>query len=94
MFNPSRAHEDHFLLNDKKELMHDNQLARIGSLVERTASQIQFVASILRDKLPPELNNEKFVVVKLSQNDKLFRIESGGRAPSTGDDSGTGNDHD
>lgn len=70
----------HFLLNDKKELMHDNQLSRIGSLIERTADQIQFVASILRDKLPIELNQEKFIVVKLSQDDKLFRIESGGNA--------------
>lgn len=71
----------HFLLNDKKELMHDNQLERIGRLVERRSEQVQFVASILRDKLPPGLNNEKFFVVKLSQTDKLFRIESDGRDP-------------
>lgn len=73
----------HFLLNDKKELMHDNQLERIGRLVERKSDHVQFVASILRDKLPPELNNDEFVVVKLSQKDKLFRVESGGRAPDS-----------
>jgi uncharacterized protein YydD (DUF2326 family) len=72
----------HFLLNDKKELMHDNQLERIGRLVERRSDQVQFVASILRDKLPPGLNNEEFFVVKLSQTDKLFRIESDARDPS------------
>ena len=71
----------HFLLNDKKELMHDNQLERIGRLVERRSEQVQFVASILRDKLPAGLNNEEFFVVKLSQTDKLFRIESDGRDP-------------
>jgi uncharacterized protein YydD (DUF2326 family) len=71
----------HFLLYDKKELMHDNQLARIGNLVERKSDHIQFVASILRDKLPAELDQEKFIVVRLSQRDKLFRIESGGREP-------------
>lgn len=71
----------HFLLNDKKELMHDNQLERIGRLVERKSEQVQFVASILRDKLPSKLNDEKFFVVKLSQADKLFRIESSGRNP-------------
>lgn len=71
----------HFLLNDKKELMHDNQLAHIGDLVSRRSSQLQFVASILRDKLPPELNDEKLVVLKLSQADKLLRIENEGRAP-------------
>ena len=35
---------------------------------------IQFVASILKDVLPEELNREEFFVVKLSQGDKLFRI--------------------
>lgn len=71
----------HFLLNDKKELMHDNQLERIGRLIERKADQIQFVASILRDKLPPELNKEEYMVVQLSQADKLFRVETNGRPP-------------
>jgi hypothetical protein len=36
---------------------------------------IQFVASILKDKLPEELNREENIVVKLSQGDKLFRVE-------------------
>lgn len=63
----------HFLLNDKKELMHDNQLLKIAQLVN--CKGIQFVASILKDKLPEELNKEEFFVVKLSQGDKLFRVE-------------------
>ena len=63
----------HFVLNDKKELMHDNQLVKIAEVVNR--SNIQFVASILKDKLPAELNKEEYFVVKLSQDDKLFRIE-------------------
>ncbi|MDH4317048.1 MAG: DUF2326 domain-containing protein [Desulfobulbaceae bacterium] len=63
----------HFLLNDKKELMHDNQLVKIAQLVNNKG--IQFVASILKDKLPEELNREEYFVVKLSQTDKLFRIE-------------------
>jgi uncharacterized protein YydD (DUF2326 family) len=64
----------HFLLNDKKELMHDNQLLKIAELVEN--KRVQFVASILKDKLPDELNKEKYFVVKLSQNNKLFKIEA------------------
>lgn len=64
----------HFILNDKKELMHDNQLVKITELVSR--SNIQFVASILKDKLPDELNNDKYFVVELSQTSKLFKIES------------------
>jgi uncharacterized protein YydD (DUF2326 family) len=63
----------HFLLNDKKELMHDNQLVGIARLVN--ATNVQFVASILKDKLPAELNREDYFVVKLSPSDKLFRIE-------------------
>ncbi len=64
----------HFLLNDKKELMHDNQLLKIADLVNKNG--LQFVASILKDKLPSELDNEIYFIVKLSENDKLFRIEN------------------
>ena len=64
----------HFLLNDKKELMHDNQLQMIAHLANEKG--IQFVASILKDKLPKELNKDEYVIVKLSQRDKLLRIES------------------
>jgi uncharacterized protein YydD (DUF2326 family) len=64
----------HFLLNDKKELMHDNQLLKIAELVN--SKNIQFVASILKDKLPDELNRDNYFVIKLSQLDKLFRIEN------------------
>ncbi len=63
----------HFLLNDKKELMHDNQLLMIANFVN--AMKIQFIASILKDKLPEELNKQEYMVLKLSQDDKLFRIE-------------------
>lgn len=65
----------HFLLNDKKELMHDNQLENIARLVHRESAHIQFVASILRDKLPAELNRDEYFVIRLSQGDKLFKIE-------------------
>lgn len=68
----------HFLLNDKKELMHDNQLLKIANLVDE--KNVQFIASILRDKLPIELDQEKYIIVKLSQADKLFRIEQGPKA--------------
>lgn len=64
----------HFLLNDKKELMHGNQLLNIANLVQEKG--IQFVASILHDKLPPELDDDKYFAVKLSQADKVLRIES------------------
>jgi uncharacterized protein YydD (DUF2326 family) len=64
----------HFLLNDKKELMHNNQLVNIAKLV--VEKNIQFVAAILKDKLPSELNDDSYFIVKLSPNEKLFKIES------------------
>ncbi|WP_298472460.1 DUF2326 domain-containing protein [uncultured Maribacter sp.] len=62
-----------FLLNDKKELMHDNQLVKIAQFVNE--NNIQFVASILKDKLPVELNNQDNFILELSEGNKLFRIE-------------------
>ena len=53
--------------------MHDNQLLKIANFIN--VKGIQFVASILKDKLPGELNKDKYVILKLSQDDKLFRIE-------------------
>ncbi|MFI3282080.1 MAG: DUF2326 domain-containing protein [Rikenellaceae bacterium] len=64
----------HFLLNDKKELVHDNQLIKIAEMAN--ANNIQFVASILEDKLPEALRDESYYIVKLSEDDKLFRIEN------------------
>lgn len=63
----------HFILNDKKELMDGKQLVKIADLVNK--SDIQFIASILKDKLPDELNNEDYFVLELSEDNKLFRIE-------------------
>lgn len=64
----------HFLLNDKKELMHDNQLVKISEFVN--TRRIQFVASILKDKLPSSLDKDKYFLIKLSPEEKLFRIEN------------------
>lgn len=61
-----------FLLTDKKELMSDNQLLAIAEVVEH--ENIQFVASILRDKLPEELQDSKYYIVELSEYDKLFKF--------------------
>lgn len=63
----------HFLLNDKKELMHDNQLNRVAEYVKD--KDVQLVISILKDKLPDGLIQKSNVVVELSQNSKLFKME-------------------
>ncbi|WP_392562264.1 DUF2326 domain-containing protein [Orbus sturtevantii] len=64
----------HFLLTDKKELMHDNQLTKIANIVNQ--NNIQFITSILKDKLPADLNDDNYIILSLSENNKLFRIEN------------------
>ena len=63
----------HFLLNDKKELMHDNQLIKVAEFVQ--SKNIQLVISILKDKLPTNLLEKSHIAVELSQSSKLFKIE-------------------
>ena len=63
----------HFLLNDKKELMHDNQLIKIADYLQ--SQNIQLVISILKDKLPDIVLDKAHVVVELSPEEKLFKIE-------------------
>ena len=63
----------HFILNDKKELVHGNQLNNFAEAVNKY--NVQFVCSMLYDKLPPVLRKDEHVVVRLSQDSKLFRIE-------------------
>lgn len=64
----------HFLLNDKKELMHDNQLIKVAEFVQN--KNIQLVISILKDKLPTTILDKVHIAVELSQKEKLFKIET------------------
>jgi len=63
----------HFLLNDKKELMHDNQLIKVAEFLED--KNIQVVISILKDKLPDKVLKNAHLAIELSQDSKLFKIE-------------------
>lgn len=62
-----------FLLNDKKELMHINQLIKVSSFVKK--EEIQLIASILKDKLHEDVIANAHIAVELSQKSKLFMIE-------------------
>lgn len=63
----------HFLLNDKKELMHDNQLIKVAEYVQE--KNIQLIISILKDKLPNTVLDKAHIALELSQDSKLFKIE-------------------
>lgn len=63
----------HFVLQDQIENVHDNQ---ISALLTEVVSDVrcQYVLPVLRDKLPGDMDVDPYVVVSLSQTDKLFRI--------------------
>lgn len=63
----------HFLLNDKKELVHGNQLEKIDEAARDCGAQV--IISMLRDKLPEDMrNDDRHIVLSLSEDDKLFRM--------------------
>lgn len=67
----------HFVLFDKMELMHGHQITSVADCVENQ-SGVQLIATMLRDKLPAEVNRERYIILKLSENDKLLKMEEGG----------------
>ncbi|GAB4304847.1 MAG: DUF2326 domain-containing protein [Marinilabiliales bacterium] len=63
----------HFILHDQIENVHDNQ---ITSLLNEIVSNIncQYVLPVLRDKLPEDVDVDKYRILSLSQKEKLFKI--------------------
>ncbi len=62
----------HFILHDQLENMHDNQLSTI--LVDLANSiNCQFILPIVRDKIPSDIAIEKYIILRLSENNKLFK---------------------
>lgn len=62
----------HFIMHDQLENIHDNQLSTI--LVDLANSiNCQFILPIVRDKIPPDIDVEKYIVLTLSEKNKLFK---------------------
>lgn len=64
----------HFLLNDKKELVHGNQLSVMAQIMD--TSNAQLIVSILSDKLPTSVrdNLSQYEVLSLSLSEKLLKF--------------------
>ena len=62
----------HFIMHDQLETIHDNQLNTIVEVANTINGQ--YIVSILRDKIPSNINISDFEVLSLSQDDKLFKI--------------------
>ena len=43
-------------------------------VIERMGN-VQCVAAILRDKLPKRMDSDKYVIAKLSESERLFKME-------------------
>ncbi|MCK9255982.1 MAG: DUF2326 domain-containing protein [Bacteroidales bacterium] len=62
----------HFIMHDQLENVHDNQLSTI--LVDLANSiNCQFILPIVRDKIPSDIDIENFIILRLSENNKLFK---------------------
>lgn len=60
-------------MHDQLENMHDNQLSTI--LIDLANSvNCQFVLPIVRDIIPENLDIEQYIILRLSENDKLFKV--------------------
>lgn len=62
----------HFIMHDQLENMHDNQLSTI--LIDLANSiNCQFILPIVRDKIPSDIDIENYIILRLSENNKLFK---------------------
>jgi uncharacterized protein YydD (DUF2326 family) len=62
----------HFIMHDQLESIHDNQLSTI--IVDLANSiNCQFILPIVRDKIPSDIDIEKFIILRLSEKNKLFK---------------------
>ena len=63
----------HFILHDQIENIHGNQ---ISQLITETIANVncQYIVPVLQDKLPKDIDIEKYKILALSQQDKLFKI--------------------
>ena len=62
-----------FLLNDKKELMSDNQLIVLFRYLKNNVDN-QVVLAILKDKIPESVLDDDLICLTLCNDDKLFRF--------------------
>lgn len=62
----------HFIMHDQLENMHDNQLSTI--LINLANSiDCQFILPIVKDKIPSDIDIDKYIVLRLSESNKLFK---------------------
>lgn len=63
----------HFVLQDQIENVHSNQISQLLSTIVQQVN-CQYVLPVLRDKLPIDVEYEKYKVLTLSSKSKLFKV--------------------
>lgn len=64
-----------FVLHDQIENIHDNQISTMLLDIVKDIN-CQYIIPILRDKVPDDIDIEKYQILTLSTDDKLFRIRN------------------
>ena len=62
----------HFILHDQLENIHDNQLNTLFEVANHLNGQ--YIVPILRDKVPENIDISPYIILTLSQDNKLFKI--------------------
>ncbi|VVH61357.1 hypothetical protein BSPWISOX_1550 [uncultured Gammaproteobacteria bacterium] len=62
----------HFILHDQIENIHSNQILQLINIV--ASINCQYIVPVLQDKLPENIDIEKYKILSLSQQDKLFKV--------------------
>ncbi len=62
----------HFIAHDQLETVHNNQLITISNLAN--SKNLQYILPILQDKIPDSINTKEFVILELSQSEKLLKL--------------------
>lgn len=63
----------HFIMHDQLENIHGNQLSTILVDLSNTIN-CQFILPIIKDKIPANLDIDNYVILRLSEDDKLFKL--------------------
>lgn len=63
----------HFILHDQIENVHDHQISNLLTEIVNNVN-CQYILPVLKDKLPEDIDIDKYKVLSLSQSEKLFRI--------------------
>ena len=64
----------HFILHDQIETVHGNQILNLLTEIGGSIN-CQYIAPVLKDKLPQDINVGQYKVLALSQSSKLFKVQ-------------------